>query len=199
MKLGKFSHVFEPKITSGGEFRVPKLVAEKLEALSAQDLDQQITITLDVVEDHFNAGVKKSASGSSAKRQGRLKKANKIPPQATVTKSDVEEHFKAEVRQSALDSPAKRRKRLKKANKIPKATLTKAIVFERNPDVVAEVLYQANGVCGLCNKKAPFIRKYDGKPYLEVHHQFRIAEGGEDTVENAIALCPNCHRQEHYG
>ncbi|MEY8786001.1 HNH endonuclease [Citrobacter freundii] len=22
---------------------------------------------------------------------------------------------------------------------------------------------------------------------------------GEDSVENAIALCPNCHREAHYG
>jgi len=26
-----------------------------------------------------------------------------------------------------------------------------------------------------------------------------LSEGGEDTLENAIALCPNCHRKMHYG
>ena len=26
-----------------------------------------------------------------------------------------------------------------------------------------------------------------------------LLEGGPDTVENAIALCPNCHRKQHYG
>jgi 5-methylcytosine-specific restriction protein A len=26
-----------------------------------------------------------------------------------------------------------------------------------------------------------------------------LAEGGEDTVENALALCPNCHRRLHFG
>jgi 5-methylcytosine-specific restriction protein A len=34
---------------------------------------------------------------------------------------------------------------------------------------------------------------------LEVHHKKQLSEGGEDTVENAIALCPNCHREAHYG
>jgi len=34
---------------------------------------------------------------------------------------------------------------------------------------------------------------------LEVHHKVPLAEGGDDTVENAIALCPNCHRHAHYG
>ncbi|OOL15317.1 hypothetical protein BXQ27_32765, partial [Klebsiella aerogenes] len=26
-----------------------------------------------------------------------------------------------------------------------------------------------------------------------------LSNGGEDSVENAIALCPNCHRQAHFG
>ncbi|MGH8437576.1 MAG: HNH endonuclease [Pseudomonas sp.] len=33
----------------------------------------------------------------------------------------------------------------------------------------------------------------------EVHHKVRLADGGLDTVENAIAVCPNCHRQAHFG
>jgi 5-methylcytosine-specific restriction protein A len=26
-----------------------------------------------------------------------------------------------------------------------------------------------------------------------------LSTGGEDTLENAIALCPNCHRRAHFG
>jgi len=26
-----------------------------------------------------------------------------------------------------------------------------------------------------------------------------LSQGGEDIVENAIATCPNCHRQLHFG
>ncbi|MCF5216690.1 HNH endonuclease, partial [Pseudomonas syringae] len=54
-------------------------------------------------------------------------------------------------------------------------------------------------VCSLCNQKAPFKRKKDQSPYLEVHHRKRLADGGEDTVANAIAVCPNCHRKAHHG
>jgi 5-methylcytosine-specific restriction protein A len=43
------------------------------------------------------------------------------------------------------------------------------------------------------------MRASDGNPYLEVHHWIRLADGGEDTVNNAIAACPNCHRQQHFG
>jgi len=48
-------------------------------------------------------------------------------------------------------------------------------------------------------KPAPFLRKKDQSPYLEVHHMIQLADGGEDTTENAVALCPNCHRQLHFG
>lgn len=72
------------------------------------------------------------------------------------------------------------------------------MVFQRNPDVVAEVLFRANGHCEHCGNPAPFTRRTNGSPYLEVHHTKSLVEGGEDTVENATALCPNCHRKSHY-
>ena len=69
----------------------------------------------------------------------------------------------------------------------------------RNPNVIIEVLSRAGGICERCNKQAPFIKKKDNTPYLEVHHKIMLSDGGEDTVENAIALCPNCHRELHFG
>ena len=45
---------------------------------------------------------------------------------------------------------------------------------------------------------APF-KLPDGTPFLEVHHVIPLAKRGEDTIENTIALCPNCHRGAHYG
>ena len=44
-----------------------------------------------------------------------------------------------------------------------------------------------------------FKRKKDNTPYLEVHHKIRLSDGGEDTIDNVVALCPNCHRKAHYG
>ena len=35
------------------------------------------------------------------------------------------------------------------------------------------------------------------KPFLDVHHLTPEAEGGDDTVENACPLCPDCH--SYYG
>ncbi|ERM57994.1 HNH endonuclease [Vibrio cyclitrophicus] len=112
--------------------------------------------------------------------------------------------FEEQVQQSLEDSSAERRKRLKKAAKNPKPRkrVVSTVIYDRNPDVVAEVLERANGYCEAekCrNPKAPFVRRKDGTPYLEVHHKIRLADGGDDTVENAVALCPNCHRYAHYG
>lgn len=69
--------------------------------------------------------------------------------------------------------------------------------FVRDPNVVAWVLLQASGVCEACAAPAPFLRN-DGQPYLEVHHVRPLSEGGPDTVDNAIAACPNCHRRLHH-
>lgn len=70
--------------------------------------------------------------------------------------------------------------------------------FVRDPNVIAWVLEQAAGACEACGDKAPFQRD-DGQPYLEVHHVRPLAEGRPDTVDNAVACCPNCHRHLHHG
>lgn len=107
-----------------------------------------------------------------------------------------------QVSSSLLLSEQQRQTRLSKASKKPKKIILSSYSFVRNPDVVAHVLHRANGVCEICGSKAPFIRQsgdLEGMPYLEVHHKQFLSEGGEDSVENAIAICPNCHRNEHYG
>jgi predicted HNH restriction endonuclease len=109
-----------------------------------------------------------------------------------------DEEFLFKVKASSQDSEA-RAKRLAAAQKKPTVRITTVLDFDRNPDVVAEVLAQASGNCQRCGSSAPFIRKSDGSPYLEVHHKTPLAFGGDDTVANAIALCPNCHRETHYG
>jgi len=70
--------------------------------------------------------------------------------------------------------------------------------YERSPGVVRFVLDAAAGSCEMCGALAPFLRT-DGEPFLEVHHVIPLGEGGPDTVENAVAVCPNCHRECHHG
>jgi 5-methylcytosine-specific restriction endonuclease McrA len=71
-------------------------------------------------------------------------------------------------------------------------------VFLRNPRVVELAKLRANGLCERCGCKAPFLTTA-GQPYLEVHHVVPLAKNGPDTLENVSALCPNCHREAHFG
>jgi len=106
--------------------------------------------------------------------------------------------FDKDVRLSRQVDPQIRGKGLLYAPVIPIQQEVWTTIFKRNPDVAAEVLERAKGSCEKCSKPAPFNRRSDGTPYLEVHHTKPLAAGGQDTVQNAIALCPNCHRQVHY-
>lgn len=110
-----------------------------------------------------------------------------------------QESFEASVSESAKLTPEIRNIRISSSESQPKQATAIVTVYLRNPNVVVEVLNRANGHCERCESLAPFRRKKDRTPYLEVHHKKRLADGGEDTVENAIALCPNCHRELHYG
>ncbi|MES0488701.1 MAG: HNH endonuclease signature motif containing protein [Leptospirales bacterium] len=102
--------------------------------------------------------------------------------------------------EKALKTPKEERQKiLSTSNKTPQVRAIVANVYERNPYVVAEILERASGKCERCDSSAPFARKKDNSPYLEVHHKVRLADGGEDTVQNATALCPNCHRELHFG
>jgi 5-methylcytosine-specific restriction protein A len=80
----------------------------------------------------------------------------------------------------------------------PRTTEIITSQYVRNAEVVAWVLDLANGVCECCGKASPFLKE-GGTPYLEVHHLKRLADSGSDTISNAIAACPNCHRELRYG
>lgn len=70
--------------------------------------------------------------------------------------------------------------------------------FKRDAQVVCYVRRIANGMCECCNLPAPF-KNHNDVPFLEVHHVKTLADGGTDRVTNAIAICPNCHREFHHG
>lgn len=112
---------------------------------------------------------------------------------------DVIGSFEKQVSNAKKRTAVERKERLALASKKPRQQKVITTVFIRNPDVVAEVLERAIGYCELCRSPAPFKKASNAEPYLEVHHKIRLADDGEDSVENAIALCPNCHRKQHYG
>ncbi|MGM0769958.1 MAG: HNH endonuclease [Pseudomonadota bacterium] len=69
--------------------------------------------------------------------------------------------------------------------------------FKRSAAVRDYAVYRSDGLCELCRNPAPF-QTNKGKPYLEVHHIFRLTDGGPDHPRSVAALCPNCHRAAHH-
>ena len=71
------------------------------------------------------------------------------------------------------------------------------VVFVRNADVRRAALVRAAGRCEWCGE--PGFRTAAGDTFLETHHIVPLSEGGPDTVANVAALCPNHHREAHFG
>lgn len=68
--------------------------------------------------------------------------------------------------------------------------------YERETSVTEYAKRWAKGICQLCDAPAPFKNK-KGEPHLHTHHVEWLSRGGEDSIENTVALCPNCHDRMH--
>lgn len=73
---------------------------------------------------------------------------------------------------------------------------TRTKMYHRDSKVKEYAERRAKGKCELCGKDAPF-KDSNGYPYLECHHIVWLSKHGEDTIENTVALCPDCHRRIH--
>lgn len=79
----------------------------------------------------------------------------------------------------------------------PDRTRSEVWSYERNVHVRDAVLRRAAGKCEHCGVLG--FRKTDGTRYLETHHVIALANDGADRLTNVIALCPNDHREAHFG
>lgn len=68
----------------------------------------------------------------------------------------------------------------------------------RSIQIKKYALLRAEGKCENCGNDAPFVN-VDNIPFLEVHHIFSLADNGPDHPVNVAAICPNCHKEAHYG
>lgn len=86
---------------------------------------------------------------------------------------------------------------LNKKRKINKSSIQETVItYDRNPTIANYVKEIAEGRCQLCEKEAPF-NDNDGRPFLHAHHIEYLSNGGLDTIDNCIAVCPNCHARIH--
>jgi 5-methylcytosine-specific restriction protein A len=97
-------------------------------------------------------------------------------------KLSLAELYKMALAKASTNAPAKR--------------LVKSVAH-RAEAIKLYALKRAEGICEGCKTKAPFRTKTG--PYLEVHHVYRLTDGGPDHPANVISLCPTCHRRVHYG
>ncbi|WP_136799680.1 HNH endonuclease [Desulfosediminicola ganghwensis] len=70
--------------------------------------------------------------------------------------------------------------------------------YSRDPAVRTYVLNKADGQCEYCGEVG-FLLSDGVSRYLESHHIIALADAGQDTIGNVIALCPKHHREAHYG
>lgn len=76
--------------------------------------------------------------------------------------------------------------------------IRRIIIRQRCEAVRVYVLRRAEGTCEACHQVAPFCTTA-GRPYLEPHHLYRLADGGPDVPDSVAAVCPNCHKEIHHG
>lgn len=108
----------------------------------------------------------------------------------------VDEMQKAQQKKAEKLSTDELRKRAAAASTKSSRRMVRSTTYARDEYVAEYTKRRANGRCELCGQPAPFTGK-DGKPYLESHHIVWLSKGGADSIENTVALCPNCHRKMH--
>lgn len=80
----------------------------------------------------------------------------------------------------------------------PKKKKAERDEYVRNIYVIEAAKRRNNYKCEMPGcKYRPFLTG-SGKPYIEVHHIIPLSEGGKDEMGNVAALCPKCHREQHY-
>jgi 5-methylcytosine-specific restriction enzyme A len=108
-----------------------------------------------------------------------------------------EKYKQAKQKKARKLSDAELRKRAQQGGgqKVSRREVTSAN-YVRDEYVAEYSKRRAGGFCQLCNNPAPF-KDNNGKPYLECHHIQWLSKDGTDTIDNTVALCPNCHKKMH--
>jgi 5-methylcytosine-specific restriction protein A len=113
-----------------------------------------------------------------------------------VPKKRVDDLFEKKAIKARRLSDYELKKRAENSSKKVGSRKVQANQYERSIWVSEFIKRRANGICQLCKNHGPFLDK-NGNHYLETHHIIWLSKGGQDTIENTVALCPNCHRRMH--
>jgi len=88
--------------------------------------------------------------------------------------------------------------RARSINPRPQQVQQTIYTYPRNNTLKNYVKRRSNYSCEMpgCNYHGFY--KDNSEQYIESHHVIPLSEGGEDSINNTVALCPNCHRALHY-
>jgi len=115
----------------------------------------------------------------------------------SISQKDFEQLNSLKIKKAKRLSLDELKKRAEMASKKPPGErLVTSPQHDRNEYVSEYAKTRAKGICQLCETPAPF-KDSNNIPFLEAHHIIWLSKGGPDTIENTVALCPNCHRRMH--
>lgn len=80
-----------------------------------------------------------------------------------------------------------------RGRRFPEKVQTATVQFLREPSVASYAKLAAKGACSLCGERSDM----DPMSFLDCHHIIFLRDGGSDTRENVVGVCPNCHRRLH--
>lgn len=112
-----------------------------------------------------------------------------------MTESEARLIEESQAKKARQLSMAQLKARATNAKRKPATRTTQTSSYVRDAAVAEYVKRHAKGHRDLCDQQAPFVNKQN-EAYLECHHIIWL-KGGDDTIENTAALCPNCHRRMH--
>lgn len=148
-----------------------------------------------VVKDHqfvtlIDTSISERGSNNPEIDDGGAQKTNDDVSSGDVTSADDSEVSLSKLRRQAVNES--------KQSTSSQTTSKSTEQYNRSEKVKQYVKERASGVCEGCEKEAPFVSK-TGDPYFHAHHVYELSEGGADTPDTVIALCPNCHYRVHHG
>lgn len=165
-----------------------------LESFSRSSESKDLEKESQAVRSSENASrIQDSDSDKEGSQNDKVSQNNKHAQSDSNSKKVSTEEDLKELRSKARESESEDPSRIDR-----EGTRSQTQEYNRSPKVREYVKRRADGTCEGCGKPAPFISK-TGDPYLHAHHIQELSDGGQDTIESVIALCPNCHYRVHHG
>lgn len=123
--------------------------------------------------------------------------------QAVIAVISGEVSVEAAINQQVTERSSERQSAVDDLDDVPEGALVpeqlrmECLAYKRNRMVRDYVVHRAKGRCEYCGEQGFLMA--NGNRYIEAHHILGLGANGPDTVANVIGLCPEHHREAHFG